>query len=88
MSKDNPYQGYHAQLLEKLERLKCENAALREVLAFYADPQSYGINGGNFHRVASDHGTKARAALARKEAQPWGDDQIMRQHLSEGGTPT
>ena len=30
MSKDNPYQGYHAQLLEKLERLECENAALRE----------------------------------------------------------
>lgn len=29
MSKDNPYQGYHAQLLEKLERLECENAALR-----------------------------------------------------------
>lgn len=29
MSKDNPYQGYHAQLLEKLERLERENAALR-----------------------------------------------------------
>ena len=29
MSKDNPYQGYHAQLLEKLERLERENAALK-----------------------------------------------------------
>lgn len=29
MSKDNSYQGYHAQLLEKLERLERENAALR-----------------------------------------------------------
>lgn len=29
MSKDNPYQGYHAQLLEKLERLERENAELR-----------------------------------------------------------
>ena len=70
MSKDNPYQGYHAQLLEKLERLERDNAALRAALAFYADPQSYGINGGNFRRVASDHRMKARAALARKEAQP------------------
>ena len=50
--------------------LEKENAALRSALAFYADPQSYGINGGNFHRVASDHGMKARAALARKETQP------------------
>ena len=24
---------------------------------------------------------------ARKEAQPWGNDPIMRRHLSEGGTP-
>lgn len=55
---------------EKFKALDSENAELREVLAFYADPQSYGINGGNFHRVASDHGMKARAALARKEAQP------------------
>jgi hypothetical protein len=28
------------------------------------------------------------AERARKEAQPWGDDQIMRQNLNEGGTPT
>ena len=46
-----------------------ENAALREALAFYADPHSYGLNGGNFQRVASDHVMKARAAL-RKEEQP------------------
>ena len=35
MSKDNPYQGYHAQLLEKLERLERENAALREAKDAY-----------------------------------------------------
>ena len=58
---------YYGTRTAELER---ENAALREALAFYADPQSYGINGGNFHRVASDHGMKARAALARKEPQP------------------
>ena len=29
MSEANPYQGYHAQLLEKLDRLQRENAALR-----------------------------------------------------------
>ena len=33
MSKDNPYQGYHAQLLEKLDWLERENAALRAALA-------------------------------------------------------
>jgi hypothetical protein len=32
--------------------------------------------------------TRAAIDAARKEAQPWGNDQIMRQHLSEGGTPT
>ena len=62
MSKDNPYQGYHAQLLEKLERLECENAALRAALREIADASGFD-NIGNWAR------NKAKDALA-KEAQP------------------
>lgn len=64
MSKDNPYQGYHAQLLEKLERLECENAALREALKRADLALGYlGIGRAAPVRVI------ARNAL-RKEAQP------------------
>lgn len=43
MSKDNPYQGYHAQLLEKLERLERENAALRELTSTLGAPNHINI---------------------------------------------
>lgn len=46
MSEANPYQGYHAQLLEKLERLEREHAALREALAEADELERYsGSNG-------------------------------------------
>ena len=64
MSEANPYQGYHAQLLEKLERLEREHAALREALK-RADLalDNLGIGRAAPVRVI------ARNAL-RKEAQP------------------
>lgn len=43
MSKDNPYQGYHAQLLEKLERLERENAMLREITSTLGAPNHINI---------------------------------------------
>ena len=87
MSKDNPYQGYHAQLLEKLERLERKNAALRErleqlqdfaVLVLRGLDSGY-IRSKPFIDTSDDNATEypvrtleeiARAALARKEAQP------------------
>lgn len=60
MSEANPYQGYHAQLLEKLERLERENAALRELAARMATEMRE-----TDHEFAS-----LQDYDARKEAQP------------------
>ena len=64
MSKDNPYQGYHAQLLEKLERLERENAALNHALNIAQTELR--LNGC---AKAADEVAKLHDA-ARKEAQP------------------
>ena len=61
MSEDNPYQGYHAQLLEKLERLKRENAALRELAARMA---------AEMREVDHEFASLQDYDAARKEAQP------------------
>ena len=80
MSKDNPYQGYHAQLLEKLEQLEQENAALREALVNADELERY--SGSDGHRQwgkcsAWLHPDDAVVIIsakaldaARKEAQP------------------
>ena len=70
MSKDNPYQGYHAQLLEKLERLERENAALRadkERLDWVIKDAYY-----HFYCKLSNDLEKGRRQIdaARKEPQP------------------
>ena len=64
MSKDNPYQGYHAQLLEKLERLERENAALNHALNIAQTELR--LNGC---AKAADEVAKLHDA-ARKETQP------------------
>ncbi len=77
MSKDNPYQGYHAQLLEKLERLERENAALRTVLKrwlkvaddCHQEQQQVGYSEYNI-TVGLVCDTRALLDAARKEAQP------------------
>ena len=43
--------------------LRAEHERLREALRYYADPQTYGLNGGLWNRIAEDAGRKARAAL-------------------------
>jgi hypothetical protein len=53
---------------ETIKELRAENAALRAVLKFYADPQSYGLNGGTVNRILFDVGKKARAALGKETA--------------------
>lgn len=80
MSEANPYQGYHAQLLEKLERLERENAALREALVNADELERY--SGSDGHRQwgkcsAWLHPDDAVVIIsakaldaARKEAQP------------------
>lgn len=57
----------------RVAELERENAALREALVLIA-------NGAESAKGI------AKVALG-KEAQPWGNDPIMRRHLSEGGTP-
>ena len=64
MSKDNPYQGYHAQLLEKLERLERENAELNHALN--VAQIELRLNGCS---AAADEVAKLHDS-ARKEAQP------------------
>ena len=82
LSPDGPF--VHSSVAREVER---ENAALREdkerldwmaSADYWADIAVY----------RTPKGLRAAIDAARKEAQPWGDDQIMRQHLSEGGTPT
>lgn len=47
----------------ELERLRAENARLREVLSFYADHDSYRRNAKGSNAVGRDQGNRARAAL-------------------------
>ena len=66
------------------ERLEAENAELRNLLRDSLEwLDDYGMRMSGTSNLVS----RIETAL-RKEAQRWGDDQIMRQHLSEGGTPT
>ena len=77
----------HINFARELER---ENAALRELLreardTVRASTVEDGISGlrreyrcGLYQRIKD---------ILGKEAQPWGNDPIMRRHLSEGGTP-
>ena len=88
---ENPHQGYHSMLLSaceeyraKLDKLERENAALREdkelldsnTIWLNVDGQPVWFNGCDLRKAIR---------RAMKEA---GDDDIMRQHLNEGGTPT
>jgi len=72
--------------------LQLEAIALRDLLkqmlnvAENCDETGYCTDIG-FVDIGALH-EKVRDALTRKESQSWGDDQVMRQHLSEGGTPT
>lgn len=83
MSKDNPYQGYHAQLLEKLNWLERENATLRADIHAHEQINKQLIkdkqrldskmillteNGQRVHHVGVD--LRAAIDAARKEAQP------------------
>ncbi len=80
MSEANPYQGYHAQLLEKLDWLQRENAALREALADADELERYSGSDGNrqwgkcsawLHPDDAVVIISAKALdAARKEAQP------------------
>jgi hypothetical protein len=68
------HRGYHldalaARSIDLCRELERENAALREVLTFYGDCQTYGLNGGNIKRILTDAGASARHAL-RKEPNP------------------
>ena len=54
MSKDNPYQGYHAQLLEKLERLERENAALRELTSTLEAPNHINVPVEQWRELRAD----------------------------------
>ena len=74
----------HSRILER------ENAELLEAAQFLLNE----IDGEAFHQVGQANGEmlyegvgKLRAVIdaAKKES---GDDDIMRQHLTEGGTPT
>jgi len=74
----------HSRILER------ENAELLEAALFLLNE----IDGEAFHQVGQANGEmlyegvgKLRAVIdtVKKEA---GDDAIMRQHLTEGGTPT
>lgn len=47
-----------------------ENERLREALRFYADPQTYGMNGGASARILADAGKRARAAIAGEKEKP------------------
>ena len=63
-----------------------ENAALRADKERLDWLEEHDGNMGWLHQCRY---SSIRAAIdaARKEAQPWGNDPIMRRHLSEGGTP-
>ncbi len=57
---------------DKLERLEAENARLREVVQFYADPKNYTAGpdnrlGEDFTPVEYDAGKRARVALEGME---------------------
>ena len=72
--------GYHAMV----DKMEAENAELRNLLRDSLEwLDDYGMRMSGTSNLVS----RIETAL-RKEAQRWGDDQIMRQHLSEGGTPT
>ncbi len=61
--------------LAKVEQIERDNAKLRDALKFYADPQSYGLGGGNIQRVIVDSGAIARGALrpsANADVEPRG----------------
>ena len=69
---------------EKTVEIEKENAALRELLhrsLFWLDDYDSRQFSGSA-KIADDI-----KEVLRKEAQPWGNDPIMRRHLSEGGTP-
>lgn len=50
-------------LKQQLAASHARCAELKEVLKFYADPQIYGLYGGNSDRVMADHGKRAIKAL-------------------------
>ena len=80
-------------LVRTIEELRRENAALR------AERVLVSVHTGKFTTISGRamicpdcgrallHEDRAVIDAARKEAQPWGNDPIMRRHLSEGGTP-
>ena len=70
MSEANPYQGYHAQLLEKLERLERENAALREDKERLDWLESLHSLWEGTEKTGPVFLTRAAIDAARKEAQP------------------
>jgi chromosome segregation ATPase len=50
-------------LERKLREVCLAHGPLLEALRFYADPQTYGINGGSVDRIIQDGGKQANAAL-------------------------
>jgi hypothetical protein len=74
----------------RIKELECENAQLREAVLFLLDE----LDEEAFHQVGQANGemlyegvSKLRNVLnATKKST--GDDDIMRKHLTEGGTPT
>ena len=49
--------------IQELTALRARCAQLEEALKFYANPQTYGLHGGNSDRVMADHGKRAIKAL-------------------------
>ena len=82
-SPDGPF--VHSEVARQLER---ENAALRRAFAALREALP-AIAAGYFEHSRSQtpqERAMTAAFVARKD--PCGDDPIMRQHLSEGGSPT
>jgi hypothetical protein len=49
---------------EIIVALRAELHQYKVALEFYADPQAYGLHGGNVNRILGDGGFKAREALS------------------------
>lgn len=71
----NPEEGEEFVQADFARELERENAALRERLQMIAD--AYALDANELRDIA-------RAVTSKQT----GDDAIMRQHLTEGGTPT
>lgn len=55
--------GQRVPVIQQRDAAVLEAARLREALKFYADPHSYGLNGGSNERIIKDRGQQAQKAL-------------------------